>query len=62
MTTSSDAYLEGWQRSPWTVADGALAGLRPADVAATVAADLEGRWPESVVQEFLDSLSAPGTT
>ncbi len=52
--TSSDAYLEGWQRSAWTVSGGA-----PADVAAAVAADLEEQWPELTVQAFLDGL-APG--
>jgi Virulence factor len=49
--TSSDAYLEGWGRSPWLPADGA-----PADVATAVATALEASWPEAAVAELLDAL------
>lgn len=49
--TSSEAYLDGWRRSDWTVADGA-----PADVAAQVAAQLETRWPDDAVGALLDGL------
>jgi hypothetical protein len=49
--TSSEAYLEGWQRSDWTASDGS-----PADVAAAIAHTLEASWPEQTVQAFLDSL------
>ena len=49
--TSSEAYLDGWQRSDWTAADGA-----PADVAAQVAAQLETRWPHEAVAALLDGL------
>ena len=49
--TSSDAYLDGWQRTGWTSSDGA-----PADVAARVAAGLEEQWPPSTVQSFLDGI------
>jgi len=49
--TSSEAYLDGWQRSDWSTAQGA-----PADVAGQIAADLEARWPQEAVASFLDSL------
>lgn len=49
--TSSEAYLDGWQRSPWTDATGA-----PAHVAAEVAARLEEQWPPSTVLALLDGL------
>jgi hypothetical protein len=49
--TSSDAYLAGWQRGPWTPGDAA-----PADLAAQVAAELDGRWGEQSVAQYLDRL------
>jgi len=49
--TSSEAYLDGWVRSDWTAAEGP-----PAQVAAAVEADLEGRWPEETVARFLAGL------
>jgi hypothetical protein len=49
--TGSDAYLAGWDRGPWTPSEG-----RPAAVAAHVAADLEERWDEAAVTEYLASL------
>jgi Virulence factor len=54
--TASDAYLAGWDRGPWTSGDGA-----PADVAAAVVEELEARWSESAVSDFLDSLAPPAT-
>ena len=55
--TSSDDYLAGWQRSPWTPGEGA-----PADVAATVAARLEQEWPEEAVERFLNGLGESGAS
>ena len=49
--TSSDAYLDGWQRTDWASSDGA-----PAEVAAQVAAGLEEQWPQPALQEFLDGI------
>ncbi len=49
--TSSEAYLDGWQRSEWSAAPGA-----PSDVAAQAAAEIEGRWPPDAVSSYLDSL------
>lgn len=48
---SSDAYLAGWDRGPWTPGDGA-----PADLAARLAEQLEVRWPPAAVAAYLDGL------
>jgi hypothetical protein len=53
--TSSDDYLAGWHRSPWTAGDGA-----PADLAASVAAGLEQEWPDDAVERFLQRLGEGG--
>ena len=50
--TSSDAYLEGWDRSGWTSADGT-----PAEVADRVVADLETQWPPERITAYLADLS-----
>jgi len=50
----SDAYLAGWERSPWTAGEGS-----PADLAAAVAARLEEEWSPEAVTTFLDTLGAP---
>jgi Virulence factor len=47
----SDAYLAGWDRGAWTAGDGT-----PADLAASVVEQLETRWSEAAVAEFLDGL------
>ncbi len=52
---SSDGYLAGWVRGPWT--DGAGA---PADLAAAVVEQLEATWPAEAVTGFLDSLGPAG--
>jgi hypothetical protein len=52
--TSADAYLDGWQRSAWQPMDGA-----PADVAARVAEELQGRWPHEAVSDYLHGLGPP---
>ena len=49
----SDAYLEGWQRGPWSAADGA-----PADVAAGVAARLDAEFPDERLTAMLDALGS----
>lgn len=49
--TSTDAYLDGWVRSPWRQEDGT-----PAEVADRVVADLESRWTPEAVAAFLDGL------
>ena len=58
--TAADDYLAGWDRGPWTSADGT-----PADVAAAVVAGLEDRWSPAAVAELLEGLGpaqcSPGT-
>jgi hypothetical protein len=49
--TSADAYLAGWGRGPWIAGDGAAA-----DLAAFVVAQLEARWSQDAVADFLDRL------
>lgn len=48
---SSDDYLAGWDRGAWTDGQGT-----PADLAASVVADLEASWPAEAVAAFLDGL------
>ncbi len=47
----ADEYLAGWQRSPWTAADGT-----PAAVIERVTAELEAEWPVDRVAGYLDGL------
>ena len=49
--TGADDYLAGWDRSPWTKAEGA-----PADVLGWVVAGLEADWPAERVAGYLDGL------
>ena len=49
--TAADDYLAGWDRGPWTPGAGAAA-----DLAASVVSQLEQRWTEIAVSEFLDGL------
>lgn len=49
--TGSQDYLEGWQRSPWTSADGT-----PAEVLDRVVADLDAAWPADRIADYLDGL------
>lgn len=49
--TSSDDYLNGWERGGWIAADGA-----PSVVAANVVEDLEAQWSTTAVETFLDGL------
>jgi hypothetical protein len=50
--TGADAYLEGWERSPWTAADGT-----PAEVLDRVTAELDDEWPADRIAAYLDGLS-----
>ena len=50
--TGSTDYLEGWERSPWTEADGS-----PAEVLDRVAAELDDEWPAEQIADYLDGLS-----
>jgi Virulence factor len=49
--TGSDAYLSGWRRGEWTPAEGSTTS-----VSDEVVADLEAKWPQEKLTEFLDSL------
>ena len=49
--TGSEDYLSGWDRSPWTEADGT-----PADVLDRVVAELDAEWPADRVAGYLDGL------
>jgi hypothetical protein len=49
--TSSDAYLDGWERGEWTPADG-----DGPDVCDRVVAELEEQWPAAHLTAYLDVL------
>lgn len=49
--TGADDYLAGWERSPWTEADGA-----PAEVLDRVTAELDAQWPAERIADYLDGL------
>ena len=49
--TGADDYLAGWERSPWTEADGT-----PSEVLDRVAAELDAEWPADRVAGYLDGL------
>ena len=49
--TGATDYLEGWDRSPWTEADGS-----PAEVLDRVAAGLDREWPAERIAAYLDGL------
>ena len=50
--TGADDYLAGWERSPWTDADGT-----PSEVLARVAAELDAEWPADRIAGYLDELA-----
>jgi FAD/FMN-containing dehydrogenase len=52
--TGSDDYLAGWERSPWTPAEGA-----PSDVLDRVVSELDAEWPADRVTAYLDGLGPP---
>ena len=49
--TGADAYLDGWERSGWTEADGT-----PAEVLDRVTAQLDAEWPADRIAGYLDGL------
>jgi len=49
--TGADDYLAGWERTPWTAADGT-----PPEVLDRVAAELEVEWPAERIADYLDEL------
>jgi hypothetical protein len=49
--TGTDDYLAGWEKTPWTAADGT-----PAQVLEQVTAQLEAEWPVDRVAGYLDGL------
>jgi hypothetical protein len=49
--TGADDYLAGWERSPWTAAQGT-----PSEVRDRVAAELDAEWPADRIAGYLDEL------
>jgi len=49
--TGADDYLMGWDRTPWTDADGT-----PTEVVDRVAAELDAEWPADRITAYLDGL------
>jgi hypothetical protein len=49
--TGADDYLAGWERTPWTPADGT-----PAEVVNRVTAELDSEWPAERIAAYLDGL------
>jgi hypothetical protein len=49
--TGADDYLAGWERTPWTPAEGT-----PAEVFDRVAAELDAEWPADRIADYLNGL------
>ena len=49
--SGADDYLAGWERSPWTEADGT-----PTEVLDRVVAELDAEWPAERITGYLDGL------
>ena len=49
--SAADDYLAGWERTPWTAADG-----RPAEVVDYVTSELNTEWPADRIAEYLTGL------
>jgi len=49
--TGADDYLAGWERTPWTTAEGT-----PGEVLDRVTAELDAAWPAVRIAEYLDGL------
>ena len=49
--SAADDYLAGWERDPWTAADGTAA-----EVLDRVAADLDAEWPADRIADYLEGL------
>ena len=50
--TDADAYLSGWAKSPWVTTDGT-----PAEVAESVASDLDTQFDVITLNAILDALN-----
>jgi hypothetical protein len=49
--TGADDYLAGWERTPWTPADGT-----PVEVLDRVTSELEAQWPADRIADYLSGL------
>jgi len=49
--SGADDYLAGWERTPWTTADGT-----PAEVLDRVTSELDAEWPADRIAEYLNGL------
>jgi hypothetical protein len=49
--TGADDYLAGWERTPWTTAEGT-----PVEVLDRVTSELEAEWPADRIAEYLSRL------
>ena len=49
--TGADDYLMGWDRTPWSAAEGS-----PAEVLDRVTAGLDEEWPADRISAYLDGL------
>ncbi len=49
--TGADDYLAGWERTPWTTAEGT-----PVEVLDRVTSELEAEWPTDRIAEYLSRL------
>ena len=49
--SGADDYLAGWERTPWTTADGT-----PADVLDRVTSELDAEWPADRIAQYLSGL------
>ena len=53
--SDADAYMNGWNRSEWTAAEGTVV-----DIAEDISRKLEEELNEAKLNELLDSLNAEG--
>ena len=49
--TGADDYLAGWERTPWTTADGT-----PVEVLDRLTSELEAEWPADRIADYLAGL------
>ena len=49
--TGAEDYLAGWERTPWTTADGT-----PVEVLDRLTSELEAEWPAERIAEYLSRL------
>ena len=50
--SGADDYLAGWDRTPWTTADGT-----PVEVLDRVTSELDAEWPAERIADYLEGLS-----